>query len=72
MIYYTLFFQKSHYYFLVNKEDPPCNNEEKPQETQGSKRPLPSSFFLSDDYYDEFCKPSHTFPSIQKYIIFQF
>ncbi|CAH1732247.1 unnamed protein product [Aphis gossypii] len=42
-------------------------NEIKPQETQGSKRPLPNSFFQTDDYYDQFCKPSLYFPSIQKF-----
>ncbi|XP_029343280.1 calmodulin-binding transcription activator 1 isoform X1 [Acyrthosiphon pisum] len=42
-------------------------NEIKPQETQGSKRPLPNSFYQTDDYYDQFCKPSLYFPSIQKF-----
>lgn len=53
---------------LGSKEaDKPCKNEVvKMQETQGSKRPLPNSFFQTDDYYDQFCKPSVYFPSIQK------
>ncbi|XP_025203261.1 calmodulin-binding transcription activator 1 isoform X2 [Melanaphis sacchari] len=48
----------------ITKSD---KNEIKPQETQGSKRPLPNSFFQTDDYYDQFCKPSLYFPSIQKF-----
>lgn len=47
-------------------ENKPDKNEIKPQETQGSKRPLPNSFFQMDEYYDQFCKPSLYFPSIQK------
>lgn len=57
--------------FLGSKIENKFNkNEEKPlQETQGSKRPLPNSFFQTDDYYDQFCKPPLYFPSIEKYLI---
>lgn len=55
-----------------NEEKKPCNDKEiKPQETQGSKRPHPNSFFQTDDYYDPFCKPSLYFPSIQKCVQFE-
>ncbi|VVC38691.1 Hypothetical protein CINCED_3A001663 [Cinara cedri] len=54
---------------LCSKEqNRPYKNDIKPQETQGSKRPHPSDFLQTDDYnYDQFCKPSLYFPSIQKF-----
>jgi hypothetical protein len=51
----------------LKEADKPCKNEEiRIQETQGSKRPLPNSFFQMDDYYDQFHKPTVYFPSDQK------
>ncbi|XP_025407991.1 calmodulin-binding transcription activator 1 isoform X2 [Sipha flava] len=52
----------------LKEADKPCKNEEiRIQETQGSKRPLPNSFFQMDDYYDQFHKPTVYFPSDQKF-----
>lgn len=48
------------------KEDAQRKSEVKLLETQGSKRPLPNNFFQTDDYYDQFCKPSNYFQSSEK------
>lgn len=71
-IYYYLFIFKYTKFFVIlgsKEEEKPHNNEVKMQETQGSKRPLPHSFSQTDEYYDQFCKPSLYFPSLQKYVI---